>query len=363
MRCLSLIILLAFIALLAATAYNYIQIEQIKSELSKVKASAGSRTPSADEIKTLNTALARAKEHLSNARKLSEKGEKIKAIHKLDEALRQIETASNIAKNTASDTSSRITEAWDKMRKEGRNVARKMIKLITAFVLMTLVAGCNTAGLVSTQDEVDIGKQAAKEVEQKYPVSKDANAAARVNKIAQEILAHANPRKGIEYQFKVLDIDDINAFALPGGWIYINKGLLDAVKNDDDQLAGVIAHEIGHVQLRHHAKMMGRQTIYGIAIGTLTKGNAQQWANIFANLDLLSWSRKEEYEADRAAIDYTFASTYNPDGIITFFNYLMSKNKESRALPFLRTHPLTENRIARAQDYLSAKRAGKTTGN
>lgn len=237
-----------------------------------------------------------------------------------------------------------------------------VIKLITAFVLTALVAGCNTAGLVSTQDEIAVGREAAKEVERQYPVSKDAAANERVNKIAQELIAHANPRKGIEYQFKVLNVDDINAFSLPGGWIYVNKGLLDAVKNDDDQLAGVIAHEIGHVQLRHHAKMMGRQEIYGIAIGTLTKGNTQQWANIFANLNLLSWSRKEEYEADRAAIDYTFASKYNPDGIITFFKYLMSKNKESRTLAFLRTHPLTENRIARAQDYLNAKRAGKATG-
>lgn len=210
---------------------------------------------------------------------------------------------------------------------------------------------------MSTSDEVSIGRQSAAEIESRYPVSRDARLNQLVNGIGQELLRQTTPRQGIQYTFKVLDVSDINAFSLPGGWIYVNKGLIDATGGNTDQLAGVIAHEIAHVQARHHAELMGRSALYGIAIGTLTKGNTTQWVNYFANLNLLRWSRVHEYESDRLAVDYTLPSRYNAQGIIDFFRVLQARSSRGATPEFLRTHPLTEDRIERAQAYLNEKKA------
>ncbi|MBI2843715.1 MAG: M48 family metalloprotease [Armatimonadetes bacterium] len=238
-----------------------------------------------------------------------------------------------------------------------RQVANRLL-LVLALAASGMLWGCAPESLVSTSDEVAVGRQAAAEVEATYPVSRDPAANQLVNDIGRHLLSQTQPRQGIEYTFKVLDVNDVNAFALPGGWIYINRGLIDQTRGNRDQLAGVIAHEIGHVQAKHHAEMMGRSALYGIAIGALTKGNVTQWANLFANLNLLSWSRKHEYEADTLAIDYTFASRYNAQGIIDFFRVLQAEQGRGRTPAFLRTHPLTEDRIERAQAYLNRKKSG-----
>jgi predicted Zn-dependent protease len=219
-----------------------------------------------------------------------------------------------------------------------------------------LFTGCAPEKLISTSQEVSIGRQSAAEVEAQYPVSRDPRLNQLVNTIGQDLLRQTTPRKGITYTFRVLDISEINAFSLPGGWIYVDRGLIDATGGNINELAGVIAHEIGHVQARHHAELMGRSELYGIAIGTLTKGNTAQWVSFFANLNLLRWSRSQEYEADKLAIDYTFNSRYNAQGIIDFFRVLETRVGRGSTPEFLRTHPLTEDRIERAQAYLNEKR-------
>jgi len=222
------------------------------------------------------------------------------------------------------------------------------------------LTGCETESLVSKSQEVEIGRQAAKDIEARHPVSKDAELNATVNDIGQYIAARSD-RTDIQYTFKVLDIKDVNAVSLPGGWVYVYKGLMDEVGSDKDMLAGVIAHEVGHVTARHHAELMGRSTLYGIGIAVLTKGNTRQWVNFFANLNLLRWSRKHEYEADALGIKYTYSSTYNPDGLIRFLEVLQTKSKSepSRFEAALRTHPVTSERIDRAKDDLAVLKAGR----
>ncbi|MEN6370484.1 MAG: M48 family metallopeptidase [Armatimonadota bacterium] len=237
-----------------------------------------------------------------------------------------------------------------------RQVANIVILLVTV-AASVLLTGCPPEKLISTSDEVSIGRQAAAEVEAQYPVSRDPRLNQLVNTIGQNILRQTTPRKGITYTFKVLDISEINAFSLPGGWIYVDRGLIDATSGNVSELAGVIAHEVGHVQARHHAQIMGRSELYGIAIGTLTKGNTTQWVSFFANLNLLRWSRSQEYEADKLAIDYTFNSPYNPEGLIDFFRVLEAKVGKGSTPAFLSTHPLTEDRIERAQAYLNEKKS------
>ncbi len=238
-----------------------------------------------------------------------------------------------------------------------RILASKVLLLMAIGVICSAVSGCKPEDIVSTSDEVEVGRQASIDVEKKYPISKDVRQNQLVSGIGENILRHITVRKGITYTFKVIDSDEVNAFALPGGWIYVERGLIEAAKGDTNQIAGVIAHEIGHVQARHSAEQMGRQQIYGIAIGTLTKGNVQQYAAVFANLNLLHYSREEEYEADKLGIDYTCPSQYNPQGLINFFRVLVASEKRGATPAFLQTHPLTENRILRAEDYLAKKKA------
>jgi beta-barrel assembly-enhancing protease len=224
-----------------------------------------------------------------------------------------------------------------------------------------LVAGCSPKSLVSRSQEVEIGREASQEVERTYPVSKNAALNREVNDIGQ-YLAKLSGRQDITYTFKVLDVKEVNAFSLPGGWIYVNKGLIDATKGDKDQLAGVIAHEIGHVAARHHAEMIGRQTYASLLIGTLTKGQTQQIVGVFANLSLLRWSRKQEYEADKLGIKYAYESgRYNPDGLIDFLARLekMQGHEPSEFQQIFLTHPVTSERVTRARQYLADLRAGK----
>lgn len=236
-------------------------------------------------------------------------------------------------------------------------VQSRLLPLFCLFAVLTL-AGCSSKDIVSTSQEVEVGQEAARQIEAQYPVSKDSGLNKLVNDTGQTVLRYVpNKREGIEYKFKVLDINEVNAFSLPGGWIYIERGLIEATKGNNHQLAGVIAHEIGHVQARHAAKMMGRSQIYGIAIDILTEGKTQEWANVFANLNLLRWSRKEEYEADKLAVDYLLPSPYNPKGLIDFFKVLLAEDGKGATLPFLQTHPLTQDRIDRLQEYLDEKKA------
>lgn len=239
------------------------------------------------------------------------------------------------------------------------HTSKRFLLLVVILTVAGLSAGCRPATLVSTQDEIEVGRRASAQVEAEYTVVTDPAVNRLVNDIGRTLAAQA-ARQDVEYTFKVLDDPSVNAFALPGGWIYLFSGLIDTIGTDRDMLAAVIGHEIGHIADRHHAEMMGRATIYGIAIGVLTSGNMQQWANVFANLHLLRWSRRHELVADRLAIEYTFKSgPYQPEGVIRLLELLQERGGESRFLPFLRTHPLTEDRIERAKFWVVEYRAGR----
>ena len=238
--------------------------------------------------------------------------------------------------------------------------AASRIALIVALAAQAVIlTGCNTSGLISESQEIDIGRQASQDIERQHKLVDDPALNQKVNHMGQTLAARSD-RPNLKYTFKILDTKEVNAVSLPGGWIYVNKGLIDEVKGDDNMLAGIIAHEIGHVAARHHASMMGRETLYGIGVQVLVKGNAQQWAGVWANLDLLRWSRGDERQADQLGIKYTYGSPWQPDGLIRFLKILDSKSKGDGGTfgAMLRTHPVTKERITLAEAYLQKLRQG-----
>jgi len=218
-------------------------------------------------------------------------------------------------------------------------------------------AGCRTANLLSTRDEVHIGREASKDVEQQFRVDHDSADAQRVKRIGERLLVHTDQRPGVPYSFKVLDAKDVNAVSLPGGPVYVFRGLLDLVEDDDDALATVMGHEIGDINARHAAKQISQQLQANFAIAFLVRGyTAQQLAGLGTDLLGLKFTRDDEYEADRRGLSYAYKAGFDPNGLTRFFQKLQTVDKKSGGTPeFLRTHPVTKSRIDKAEKLIEAQ--------
>lgn len=218
----------------------------------------------------------------------------------------------------------------------------------TMTILSGLIGVQAQAGLISEKSELQMGRDAAKQIEQKYHVSTDKQLTARVETIGKRVAAKSS-RSGLAWVFKVLDTTDVNAFSVPG-YVYVNKGLMDYIGSDTDALAGVIAHEVGHTTARHAVKATEKQLTFGLLIQLLAKkGNAQQLGGVAANLALLGYSRKDEYQADLLAVQYSHSAGYDPNGMIRFFRKLQAKegNNSGGLSIYFKTHPPTADRIKR----------------
>jgi predicted Zn-dependent protease len=216
------------------------------------------------------------------------------------------------------------------------------------------------AGLISKRSEISAGEQAAAQLERQYGVSRDRQANALVQQIGRR-LARLSSRPDLPWEFKVLNNSTINAVSLPGGKVYVFKGLLEALEDDRPMLAGVMAHEVGHVASRHHTEMMERQMTGSLLIGMLFEGKTRDIAGIFGNLYALKWSRKDEYEADRVGVRLAAKAGYDPHGLVRFLELLQSRyGGGSRSGPssWLATHPATSERVKRADIQASAVERG-----
>jgi predicted Zn-dependent protease len=228
------------------------------------------------------------------------------------------------------------------------------------------------------QQETDIGKQASKEVTSLFGVYGDANLARYITEVGNRVLATSHLRRpGADEQvratpvtFTVLDSPVINAMALPGGYIYVTRGML-AHLNNEDQLATVIAHEIGHVAARHAARQAWQQQIgQGLLLGGavlsqglgLPAGNILNLGGMAAQLFLLRYSREDELEADRLGVEYAMAAGYDSREVIGLFQTLdRMQEKEGQSMPsFLATHPNPGDRIQRIRELTNAARDGRT---
>ena len=236
-----------------------------------------------------------------------------------------------------------------------RSASLMRVYIVLIGSAMLSCAAVNQLNLLSTDQEVAIGRQAAAEIEQEIRLYKDPEITAYVDSLGQALVRHSK-RPDLKYTFKVADTDEVNAFALPGGWVYINRGLM-AASAVESELAGVIAHEIGHVVGQHGARQITRQfglaLLVELAVGedenpTLARQVAGQFAAIGAGLTLLRYSRDAEREADAFAIEEMYAAGVDPEGMAGFFEKLlaMHKTEPSGVATWLSTHPTTTERIA-----------------
>jgi predicted Zn-dependent protease len=205
-----------------------------------------------------------------------------------------------------------------------------------------------------TEKEVRQGREAAAEVDRQAKFIEDPMITEYVNRVGQNIVLHSDAK--VPFTIKVIDSDEVNAFALPGGFFYVNKGLLLAADNEAE-LAGVMAHEIAHVAARHAMENQAKATLleYAALGGSIFLGGIpgliyQNTAGIGLLGIFMKFSRGAEEEADKLGIQYMYAAGYDPGAMATMFEKLEAKNKKkpgfiSRAFA---THPAPPDRRAAA---------------
>ncbi len=251
-----------------------------------------------------------------------------------------------------------------------------LLSLFLAAALLPLVASCSAMQrartetavarvLLSDQQMAQIGEQVHAEL-QRQGIRYVGSAAVTgyVEDVAGRIFALARrDRSGVDYHVHVIDDpQSVNAFATPGGHIYLYSGLILAADNEAE-VAGVLAHETGHVTGRHMERAIvnsyGVQALASLALGENPSLARQLAASAVATGILRAHGRSEELEADRHGARYASLARYDPRAMITFFRKLQAKEPRTpRALAWLRTHPVTGERIARLEDYIADNRLG-----
>lgn len=252
-----------------------------------------------------------------------------------------------------------------------RTIRASSVVLASALLLCTaLVAGATTStvkpgfNLFSVEQDVEIGRQSAVEAERQLPMLKNRNVDNYLNKIIRKLEAQA-PGARYPYAIKAVNAPEINAFSLPGGPMYVNRGLFEAARSEAE-LAGVLSHEMAHVALRHGTHQASKaylsQAGLGILGGLLGKngGNTSQIINavggVGLNVAFLKFSRDDEYQADQVGAEIMAKAGYNPAAMADFFELL--RNEQGRdpgkLEGFLSSHPASADREARIRDQAAS---------
>ena len=231
-----------------------------------------------------------------------------------------------------------------------------------------LAAGCG----VSTQQEVQMGAQYASEINRQLPIVDDATLNRYINQVGNQLAAVTarTQREGLRYQFFIVNADVVNAFAVPGGYVYVNRGLVERTDNLSE-LAGVLAHEIAHVEHRHGIDQMQKAnnanlalTLGYVLLGRQPSGLEQAAIGIGGNLYFARHSREAENEADALAVPMMVEAGISPNGLPTFFEELIAERQRSPSSleQWFSTHPLTEDRIAGTQQVIAQVPAARLRG-
>ncbi len=209
----------------------------------------------------------------------------------------------------------------------------------------------------SIDKEVTLGRQLAAEIDRESKFVTDPLVTEYVNRVGQNIALHSDSK--VPFAIKVIDSNEINAFALPGGFLYINRGVLEAADNEAE-LAGVIAHETAHVAARHGVEQASKSSLINYAslplifLGGIGGYAIQQAAGLAIPLGFLKFSRGAEEEADRLGAQYMWATGYDPQAMVSFFEKLEAKEKKKPGTisKLFSTHPLTGDRIKEVSELV-----------
>ena len=187
--------------------------------------------------------------------------------------------------------------------------------------------------LISIQKEIALGRQLSQQIERQVKLIEDPEVTEYVNRVAQNLVRNSDAK--VPFTIKVIDSEKINAMALPGGFLYVNSGLITAA-DDESEIAGVMAHEIAHVTARHATEQQTKATIANYAMVPLiflSGGIASAIYNASSFLipmQFLRFSRKAETEADYLGLQYMYKTGYDPNGFVSFFEKLQSQKKKKR---------------------------------
>jgi len=211
---------------------------------------------------------------------------------------------------------------------------------------------------VSIDREIALGRDLAQQVEQEQRLLNDTLINEYVNRVGQNIVRNSDAK--VPFTIKVIDSDQINAFALPGGFFYVNSGLILAA-DDEAELAGVMAHEIAHVAARHGTKQQSKGQLINFAalplifVGGPVGFGIQQAANLLVPITFLGFSRSMEEEADYLGVQYLYKTGYDPSAMVRFFEKLQAKEKAKPGSisRLFSTHPPTGNRIQKVEEAIT----------
>jgi len=215
----------------------------------------------------------------------------------------------------------------------------------------------NGVNFYSLEKETELGKEISTDVEQQSRLIHDPMIEEYINRIAQNLVHNSDAK--VPFIVKVIQNDEVNAFALPGGFFYVNSGLILAADNEAE-LAGIMAHEIAHVAARHATRGETKRTIWNLAsmplvfVGGPIGYAVQQAAGFAVPMGYMKFSRDAEREADLLGLEYGYMTGYDPAAFVQFFEKIkvLDKQKPNFLAKAFATHPMTEDRIRRAQDEI-----------
>lgn len=224
--------------------------------------------------------------------------------------------------------------------------------LVSVACVTTGPGGDTSLIIISDEEEVAIGKEVDADVRSKEKIYGDAEWQRYINEVGQRIVK-VSDRQEIEYHFAVIESDQINAFATPGGYVYFYTGIL-RLMDDEAEFSGVMAHEISHVVARHSVKALqqalGFQILAGVLLGDKSQGTIGQITGVLAGLWLNGYGRSAELQADEYGVFYMKEAGYNPQGARRMFvklSELSGGGSQGVFEKLTSTHPDTQERIAK----------------
>jgi predicted Zn-dependent protease len=258
----------------------------------------------------------------------------------------------------------------------------RYIYIIATILILFYISGCALSPvtgkrefmLFSDTQEIELGKNSDPDIRWEFGgLYRDSQSNAYVNTIGQKV-ASVSQRNNIPYHFAVVDTSVLNAFALPGGYVYITRGLLAKIDNEA-QLAAVLGHEIGHVNARHSMKNMqsalGFQLVMAVIDGLASTGKYDKWrgaisltSNVAFSTVSLGYSRSDEFQADELGTSYATKAGYDPEGMIQLLELLKSLHdrEPSSVEVFFMSHPKSSDRIKAVNKQISQSFAGQNKG-